>query len=163
MSTAEHATPLTPDELAEAKRYARVGLICELADRLLDLVFLAVMAFVVARPLDERLAELPGLAAATPRLVAFYFVMFVLHVAISFPLSFYAGYVIERRFELSKQTFSRWLARYLKRTGLAAAFNTLLIVGLYWVIWTTGPWWWLVGAGLALVVMVIVGQLVPVL
>jgi STE24 endopeptidase len=153
----------TPDEKAEAKRYARIGLWCELADRVVDVGFLAVMAFVVGPPLAELLSRVDWLATDTLRLVALHLAMFGLHVAVSFPLSFYSGYVVERRFGLSRMSLGGWFWRYLKRMGLALAFNTALFVGLFWVIWLTGPWWWLVAAAGALVVTVLMGQLLPVL
>ena len=37
------------------------------------------------------------------------------------------------------------------------------MLGLYWLIWTTGPWWWLAAAGAFFLVSVILGQLAPVL
>ncbi len=61
-----------------------------------------------------------------------------IHVAVSFPLSFYSGHVLEHRFQLSTQTFGRWLWRYAKRNLLAVAFSLVLVLGLYWLIWTTG-------------------------
>jgi STE24 endopeptidase len=37
------------------------------------------------------------------------------------------------------------------------------MLGLYWMIWTVGPWWWLAAAGAFFLVSVILGQLAPVL
>jgi STE24 endopeptidase len=64
---------------------------------------------------------------------------------------------------LSTQTFGRWLWRYLKRNLLALVLSLVLVVGLYWLIWTVGPWWWLAAAGAFFVVSVVLGQLAPVL
>jgi STE24 endopeptidase len=153
----------TADERAEAKRYARVGLWCELLDRVVDVAFLAVMAFVVGPPIADALSRVEWLATDTLRLIVLHLAMFALHVAVSFPLSYYSGYVVERRFGLSRLSLGGWFARYLKRMGLALAFNTILFVGLFWVIWLTGPLWWIFAALAALVVTVVVGQLLPVL
>ena len=38
-----------------------------------------------------------------------------------------------------------------------------LMLGLFWLIWTTGPIWWLVAAGAFFLVSVLLGQLAPVL
>ena len=142
---------------------AKLDLGCTIADRLIDLAFLITMATILAVPLYDYLATFSWLTSETSRLVAFYVVMFSMHVAVSFPLSFYAGHILERRFNLSTQSTGRWLTRYLKRTALALVFNAVLFVGLFWVIWSSGNWWWLVGAGAAFVVIVLVGQLAPVL
>ena len=155
---------LTPEERAEAQRYRRLGLACEVADKLLDVVYLAVMALLVARPLDAWLQGFSWLGEYdTPRLIALYLIVFALHVAVSFPLSFYSGHVLEHRFGLSTQPFSRWLGRYAKRMGIATLFALAMFVGLFWVIWLSGPWWWLVAAGVFFVVSVALGQLFPVL
>ncbi len=62
-----------------------------------------------------------------------------LHVAVSFPLSFYSGYVLEHRFQLSTLSLAGWLWRYAKRSLLARGLRTGHDQGLYWLIWTTGP------------------------
>ena len=46
------ASEMTSGELAEAKRYGRLELVCTLADKAVDVVYLAVAAFLLARPLD---------------------------------------------------------------------------------------------------------------
>ncbi len=56
---------MTPEQLAEAKRYGRVELICGLADKALDLVFLSVVAVVAARP--DWLQHAPWLRIPTGR------------------------------------------------------------------------------------------------
>jgi STE24 endopeptidase len=155
---------MSPQELAEAKRYGRLDLVCTLADKAIDLVFMAVMALVLARPIDAWLKGSPLLEGWWPlRLVALLGIMMALHVAVSFPLSYYSGYVLEHRFKLSKLTFLRWLWRYAKRLGLAVVLAVVLLLGLFWIIRTTGPIWWLVGAGAFFLVSVVLGQLAPVL
>ena len=45
------------EELAEAKRYGRLDLVCTLLDKAIDLVFMAGMALVLARPIDAWLGR----------------------------------------------------------------------------------------------------------
>ena len=85
------------------------------------------------------------------------------HCLVSFPLSFYSGYVLEHRFHLSTLTLGGWLWRYAKRMTLALALGMPLVLGLFWLIWTTGPWWWLTAAAAFFLVSVLLGQLMPVL
>ena len=152
---------MTAEQLAEAKEYGQRSLVCDLADKVLDVAFLTVMALLVAVPLDAWLAE--RIPAFTLRLAGIFAITTLAHMALSFPLSLYAGYTLEHRYELSQQTFGRWLSRYLKRNGLALAFGLVLVVGLYWIIWLVGAWWWLAAAGAFFVVTVLMGQLAPVL
>ncbi len=152
---------MTAEQLAEAKEYGQRSLVCDLLDKVLDVAFLTVMAFLVAVPLDAWLAE--SVPSFTLRLAAIFAITTLAHMALSFPLSFYSGYTLEHRYELSQQTFGRWLSRYIKRNGLALAFGLLLVVGLYWIIWLVGTWWWLAAAGAFFAVTVLMGQLAPVL
>src|SRR5215472_4053888 len=104
---------MTADQLEEAKRYGRLELICDLADKAIDLAVLGALAFIFARPLDRWLADVVPRAGI--RLAALFAVITIIHLAISFPLSLYSGFVLEHRFGLSRQTLGRWLWRYVKR------------------------------------------------
>jgi STE24 endopeptidase len=156
----ESSAEMTPEQLAEAKQYGRLELVCGLADKALDVGFLAVMVALFAMPLDTWLAEF--VHADTARLALIFLITTAAHTCISFPLSLYSGYTLEHRFGLSRQTFGRWLWRYAKRNVLALVFGLGLLIGLYWVIWTVGTWWWLVAAAAFFFVSVVFGQLAPV-
>ncbi|MEZ6069550.1 MAG: M48 family metallopeptidase [Pirellulales bacterium] len=157
----EEPAEMTAEERAEAKRYGDVKLRCDLADRAIDVVYLAVMAVVVARPLTNLLAGYSPYDTLT--LVMLFLVVFIGHECVSLPLSFYSGFVLERRYGLSRLTARGWLVRHFKRYGLSLAFSLVMFVALFWLVWWTGPWWWLVAALAFFAVSVILGQLAPVL
>ena len=143
---------MTPEQRAEAKRYGRVELVCGLIDKALDLLYLAVVAVAAAGPLDHWLQQASWLRSCwSLRLAALFLIVTAAHVFVSFPLSFYAGYVVEKRFALSTLTLGGWLWRYAKRMGLATALGAAMVLGLYWLIWTTHGWWWLAAAAAFLV------------
>ncbi|MCE5268106.1 MAG: M48 family metallopeptidase [Planctomycetaceae bacterium] len=155
---------MTDSQLAEAKRYGHLELACTLADRALDVAYLAVAAFLLARPIDAWLQghSLLGRSMSL-RLAVLFLIVMGLHVAVSFPLSFLSGHVLEHRFGLSRQTFGAWLWRYAKRNVLAVGLMLVLLLGLYWMIWIVGPLWWLVAAAAFFLVTILLGQLAPVL
>jgi STE24 endopeptidase len=161
----DESPEMTPAQLAEARRYGRISLLLTLADMALDVVFLGVMALVFAMPLDDWLASfLPsGSAQSYVRLLLLYFVVMGLHILVSLPLSFYSGYVVEHRFGLSNQTVRRWARNWLLSNALALGLGAALFMGLYFIMWNTGPYWWLIAAGAFFVVSVLLGQLAPVL
>ena len=152
---------LTPEELAENKRYNHLELACDLADKAIDLTFLAIMAFLVAPHI--RGAMLHALPIDTVRLVAYFLITTILHAVVSFPLTYYSGHVVEHQFDLSKLTFAGWLGRYLKQLVLSMVFMSMMFVGLYWLIWIFEGWWWVVGAAAFFIVNVLIGQFLPVL
>ena len=158
------SSPLSTAEQAEAKRYGRQKLYCALADKVLDLAVLAVLAFVAARPIDAWLGRAEILARYDSlRLVAMVLVVAAVQLVVGLPLSFYCGYVLERSFGLSTLTPGRWLKRFAGRNLLELALGVALVLGLYWIIWTTGSAWWLVAAAAFFAVSVVLGQLAPVL
>ncbi len=159
-TSAELSAEMTPEQLAEAKQYGRLELVCGLADKAIDVGFLTVVVLFFAVPLDTWLADFAR--SDTARLASIFLITTAAHTCLSFPLSLYSGYTLEHRFGLSRQTLGRWLWRYAKRNVLALLFGLALLVGLYWVIWTVGTWWWLAAAGAFFVVSVVFGQLAPV-
>ena len=125
-------------ELAEAKRYGRLGLFCSVADKIVNVAYLAVAAFLLAQPFDRWLRGLSPLLDRnwSLRLLALLLLITGLHILVSFPLSFYSGHILEHQFHLSAQSFGGWLWRYVKRNLLAIAFTAVMLLGLYWLIWT---------------------------
>ncbi|HEX2473591.1 MAG TPA: M48 family metallopeptidase [Lacipirellulaceae bacterium] len=162
---ADPTAGLTPDEQAEARRYGRVSLALTLADMALDLVYLGVMALVFARPLDAWLATfLPSASEQSyVRLLLLYLAVMGLHILVSLPLSFYSGFVVEHKFGLSNQTLRRWFRNWALGNVLAVILGAVLNLGLFWILWNTGSYWWLITAGAFFVVSVVLGQLAPVL
>ncbi len=152
---------LTPEQLAEAQRYGRRKLWVSLADKTLDLLILGLLALVFARSLDAWLATY--VPSASLRLVALFVLITAIHGCLGFPLVFYSGYVLEHEFGLSRQSPGRWLWRQAKQFSLMLVLGSLLILGLYKLIWITGQFWWLAAAGAFFIVSVVLGQLAPVL
>jgi STE24 endopeptidase len=155
---------MTDAQLAEAKEYGRRDLACSLVDRAIDVVYLAVAAVVLAAPIDRWLSGWAWLdRLETLRLIALFLIVTAGHVAVSFPLSFYSGHLLEHRYGLSTQSFDRWLGRYVKKMLLAVGFTGAMMVAIYWLIWVTGPYWWLLAAAAFFLVAILIGQLTPVL
>lgn len=152
-------------EQAEARRYGRIHLGLTLADMAIDVVYLGLMAFVFARPIDAWLARFEPLAGTQSmlRLLALFGIVMVGHIFVSLSLSFYSGYIVEHQFGLSKQTLRRWLRNWALSNVLAVILGAALNVGLFWIIWNTGSYWWLIAAAAFFVVSVVMGQLAPVL
>ena len=165
LPAAESGEEQTPAQCAEARRYSHIGLACTLADMAIDLVYLGVMAFVFARPLDRWLSSFDVLTGdrSILRLLALFGVVMLLHIAVSFSLSFYSGYIVEHQFGLSNQTVRRWFRNWGLSNVLAIVLGAVLNVGLFWIIWHTGTYWWLIAAAAFFVVSVVLGQLAPVL
>jgi STE24 endopeptidase len=164
-AAASEPTEQTPEQRAEAKRYCNISLACTLVDMSIDLVYLGLMAFVFARPIDRWLAGFPSLAGdqSMLRLIALFGIVMLVHILVSLPLSFYSHYVVEHQFGLSNQTKRRWVRNWTLSNVLTLALGIVLNVGLFWIIWHTGTYWWLIAAAAFFVVSIVLGQLAPVL
>jgi STE24 endopeptidase len=156
---------LSSEERAEARRYERIHLRLTLTDMAVDAIYLAVMAFFFAGPIDGWLAGFQSLAGpqSMMRLLALYTVVFALHVLVSLPLSFYGGYVVEHQFGLSNQSVRRWARNWMLTNALGLTLGGALFAGLYWIMWNMGTAWWLIAAAAFFLVSVLLGQLAPVL
>jgi STE24 endopeptidase len=152
---------MTPAQRAEAKRYGRQRMVASLANKALEFSLLVLFAVWLAWPLDRWLAG--PIASPTLRLLALWGIIAAVSAVVGLPLDFYQGYVLEHRYGMSRQTGLRWAWRETKEFVLAVIFAGLLIVGLFWLIWTVGPWWWLATAAGFFLVTVVVGQVAPVL
>lgn len=69
--------------------------------------------------------------------------MFLLQELLFLPLSYYSGYVLEHRYDLSNETAGKWLVREAKELALGAVLGVILLAGLYGLLWYGGGFWWL--------------------
>lgn len=93
----------------------------------------------------------------------YFFIFTVYSTVVSFPLSFYSGFILEHQYELSNQTFPAWLWDWAKRQILSFVISAPLVLILYALIWNFEDTWWILGwAGYA-VFSLVLGKLFPVL
>lgn len=156
---------MTPEQLQEVRAYSRTGLRCALWDRAIDLLFLGLMAFWAAEPAARFLTRaVPALAANEFLLLtALLLGLTLLHLCVSFPLSFFSGWVLEKRYGLTHLTPLGWLRRWLLQMTLVFALNLFLLTALIFLIRLCGPWWWAAVSVLFFFFSMILGCLMPVL
>lgn len=104
----------------------------------------------------ERGYEEPG------TVVGFTIGLFLLMQLIELPFSYYQGYLLERRYDLSTQSLRHWALDYAKAAALGLVFAVVGVSIVYWTIRDTGPWWWVVSAGVFAVLTIGIVQLAPV-
>lgn len=115
----------------------------------------------LARRLNDRL--LPPTGASVVQRGKYIATVGALSTVISLPLRYYSGYVIEKRYELSKQTTADWLADQAKMTALSMPLEVGLLEGLYAAIRRWPQSWWLVVSGATIPLTAALSQLLPVL
>ena len=83
--------------------------------------------------------------------------------AIEFPFEVYSGFVVEKKFGLSKLTVSGWLWDWLKGTAIQTALIVIVISGIYWLLRSQPDLWWLWAAVGATLLLIALAALLPVL
>jgi STE24 endopeptidase len=137
----QHFT-LTPEQRARAESWARVGDVTYVADLLLaialNLIFWLRRFGVALRNLARRVSC---------RLIVKCLIVAPLFVAatalVNLPIDYYAGYVLERRFGLSTQTFPSWFGDWGKTLALSIIAGIVLLWVFYGVIRRSPRRWWL--------------------
>jgi STE24 endopeptidase len=85
------------------------------------------------------------------------------YTLISLPLDYYQGFVLPQRYGLSTQQPGGWVADQVKELALSAVLGLPLALLLYWLLRTFPDTWWLLMAGLLILLTIVLGQLAPVL
>ncbi|MBI4356077.1 MAG: M48 family metallopeptidase [Candidatus Omnitrophica bacterium] len=77
------------------------------------------------------------------------------------PWQWYGGWVLERRFGLSTQTWGAWAVRELKGLLVGGVVWLMVMEGLYAILLTAGRWWWAWAAAGWFLVTVVLTRLMP--
>ena len=146
---------------ADVKRYQRQKLTATIASLLLSFAFLAVMGLLGGPALDQLVRQGVG-DNRWLRLVVLAFLYAAGLELLTLPLDFWSGYLLEHRYHLSNQRFRGWVWRQIKGYLVGGPIGLVLLLGLYTLVWYTGPWWWLWAAAGWLAVTLVLGQVLPV-
>ncbi len=157
----EHQTPIPdPQRRANAREYARLRRRVLVVDLTLTVVALLVLLMSGA---SAALRDLAGQVPTYYGQVAAYVVVLVTGAGVLFfPLSYYSGFVLPHRYELSVQTLPGWAADYAKGLLLGLVEAVLVALPVYALLRHV-PGWWLWAAVLLTLFTVLLANLAPVL
>jgi STE24 endopeptidase len=82
---------------------------------------------------------------------------------INFPLSYYQGYTLPHRFDLSTEKISGWITDQVKGILLGGAIGIFVLEIIYAILRAYPALWWLWAAGILLAFNVILANLAPIL
>ena len=159
--------PRSPDpskaqSLPKARQYQRIKLTMSLISMGLNIV--VPLAFLLAGGSEaiRNLAE--GWTSTSGLIVVLYLLVAGAGLqAIEFPFEVYSGFVVEKRFGLSKLSLSGWLWDWLKGTLIQTVLLVAVISGIYWLLRSQPDLWWLWAAVGATLLIVALAALLPVL
>lgn len=102
------------------------------------------------------------LIPAAPAL-AYVSLLTVLAEALSLPLAFYGGFVLERRYGLSNERIGGWLLDQAKSCAITLLLGCAAAALVYQLIRWSPEWWWLTAGAVFAVLIVVLTNLAPVL
>jgi STE24 endopeptidase len=110
----------------------------------------AVLAVCAAGALLAGLAATPASVAiralANGSVAVYTAVLAALYEIVTLPIAFYGGYVLERRYGMSRETVGRWSADRAKAAALGAVLAVAGAEIVYAAIRTSPRWWWALSA-----------------
>lgn len=80
---------------------------------------------------------------------------------INFCFSLFEGYILERRFSLTKQNLSGWTKDYLKSQGLSYILFEIIVIFFYLALRKTGDLWWVYVGGFWLLFSLLLAGITP--
>lgn len=95
-------------------------------------------------------------------LLVYIFAIGIASSIIFFPVNFYSEFILEHKYELSNQTFSKWIWENFKGTLVAGVIGIPLLLAFYFFLNLFGSIWWLPFAILMFIVSVVLAQIVPI-
>ena len=82
--------------------------------------------------------------------------------ALSFPFALYRGFLLERKYGLSSESFATWLGDHGKGLGLGLVLTLGSAIGVYWTIWLSPARWWVISAALFVLLAIVISRIAPI-
>jgi STE24 endopeptidase len=164
MEEATLTTPvsLDPERQKKAKVYARIQRRLMLVDLAMGALY--VIAWLVFGWSAALKSYLLGWTTNDWLLVAAYGAVFGAGIyLLGLPLSYYSGFVLPHRFELSNQTLKGWISDQVKSILIGGVLGGFLLEVVYALLRASPELWWLWAAGFMLLFNVLLANLAPVI
>jgi STE24 endopeptidase len=151
-----------PPTTSREKAYNRIKLRLSIADIILNLVIIAILAFSGISPL---IVDFVSRYVSNDYLLFFIFITAVgtIYSALDFPFDFYGGYIIEHRFDLSNQTVAAWLIEKMKGAAIGIVVGVPVALVFYVFLKLTGWLWWLWFSLFIFFISVFLARIAPVI
>jgi len=150
---------LNPERQQQAREYARIGRYLSFTEMIAIGILLVLL---VLGGFSERLAGYFNLQLI-PAAILYFLILVAAYRIITAPISYYHGYILPRRYGLSKQSLSGWLGDLAKAGVLMLILGTGIIAAVYWFIDISPQNWWLLVWALLLFISLILSILLPVI
>ncbi|MFA6469054.1 MAG: M48 family metallopeptidase [Bacteroidota bacterium] len=124
------------------KRYNKVKLIVSLAGGFVSFAF-TLLLLIYGYTLTIEQTAVSYTSNPYGALLIFSALFGTISGAVSFPFSFYSGFILEHRYNLSNQSFGQWVWEHAKGLLVSIPLLAPLAVLVYYFLITFGALWWL--------------------
>ena len=145
-----------------AKKYNLQKRILTVTNFSLEVILLIVLLF---SNLSSELRDICLQITSSQWIIVFLYLVItgIFFEILSLPLSFYSGYVLEHKFNLSNQTLGDWILDEIKGIGIGALLGIFLGEILYFLLREYSAYWWVIGGTVFTILAIILANLAPVL
>ena len=146
----------------DAKRYNNIKLAIGISEGIASfiLIFLFIWLGYSLR-LENYLSEF--ISNSYLLFVCFILVLGFAGSILSFPVSYYSGFYLEHKYNLSNQTFGKWIWENFKGLLVSLVIGIPILLLFYFSLNQFGDSWWLPFAVIMFIVSVVLSQIFPVL
>lgn len=153
--------PIPTYDEEKAKKYSREKITHTIALTLFEILFLLVI-LVTGATLYFRSFAASHFSNQWKIVIAYFVIVSILGEIVSFPLSYFKGYVLEHKYGLSNQTFGKWFWDYIKGLLVGGILGIIGIETIYYVLRHYPKQWWIIAGVVFTFFTVILVRLAPV-
>lgn len=160
-ATRQWLATMGPEATERSDRYFEGGYIIQFASAAISiLIGMLLMIFGFAKGVRSWLEKTVKLYFLVVLGMALFYIL--VSTVLTFPFSWYVGFVREHEFGLSTQTFNAWFVEYLQGNAIGLVIGSIAITMLYLIISATKKTWWLWGTVAAIAFGVVIQIAYPV-
>ena len=145
-----------------AKKYNNIKLAIGISEGIVSFILLLLFVFLgYSLQLESFLSNY----FSNPYLlfISFLFVIGIAGSVLSFPVSYYSGFYLEHKYNLSNQTFWKWIWEGLKGLLVSLVIGVPILLTFYFFLNYFESIWWLPFAIIMFLISVVLSQIFPVL
>jgi STE24 endopeptidase len=146
----------------KAKKYSKTNRIISVIE---TLIFYSVLLILLFTGLSKEIESVAYSYSENPyfAILIFFGIIGIAEMIITFPLSFYSGYILEHKYELSNQTTGKYFFEKLKGTAVGLIIGVPLLLIFFFILRNYGDIWWLVLGIFLFLFSIVMGRIAPVL
>lgn len=145
-----------------AKRYNNIKLAVGISEGIISFILILLFVWLgYSKQLEDFL--LSYFSNQYLLLLAFLFFVGIVGSVLSFPITYYTGFYLEHKYNLSNQTFWEWIWENFKGLLVSLAIGVPILLTFYYILNTFYSLWWLPFATIMFFISVVLAQIFPIL